>query len=154
MVAGAGVIGAGSARSFLYPWGMVERRIKDRFTGAERWSHEVTVLGKGLVFEGEIRAKDVVVIGGRVVGPVHSEALVHILPGGVVRGEVTGNAVLVEGAVDGDISAKDQLELGRTGRVRGDVYGPRVAVAEGAYLKGQVKATAGKIQHFRERRGS
>lgn len=132
---------------------MVERRLKDRYAEAERWTEEVTVIGKGFVFEGGIRAEDVVVVAGRVTGPVSSEALVHVLEGGVVCGDVSGKAVLIEGAVDGDIHADEQLELGKTSRVRGNVHGPRVALAEGAYLRGKVKASSGSVKRFRERRG-
>ena len=131
---------------------MAERRIRDRYSEADRWTEEVTVIGRGFVFEGQIEAEDTVVIGGRIEGSVTSGALVHVLPGGVVQGEVHGHTVLVEGAVDGDVHAGEQLELGGTGRVRGDLHGPRVAMAEGAYLKGRVRATAGGVHRFRDRR--
>lgn len=131
---------------------MAQRRLRDRYPGAERWSEGVTVIGRGLRFEGELVAKDVVVVGGRVEGSIRSEAMVHVLQGAVVNGDVDGGSVLVEGAVDGNITAQEQCELGHSGRVRGDIHGPRVAVAEGAYLKGKIRATEGRVRRFRERR--
>jgi cytoskeletal protein CcmA (bactofilin family) len=91
-------------------------------------------------------------VAGRVDGEIVSDELVRVMPGGVVKGPIRAEAVLVEGAVDGDIIVAGQIELARTGRVRGDVTGPRVAVAEGAYLKGRLRATAGRIQRYREKR--
>ena len=49
-------------------------------------------------------------------------------------------------------TGKTAFELGGTGRVRGDLHGPRVAMAEGAYLKGKVRATSGGVHRYRERR--
>ncbi len=131
---------------------MPERRLLDRYPSAESWTDDVTVVGHGMQLSGRLTSADVIVIAGRVDGPVVSEKLVRVLPGGVVRGPIRAEAVVIEGAVEGDVVVDDQIELARSGRVRGDVIGPHVAVAEGAYLQGRLRATVGKIRRFRESR--
>ena len=76
----------------------------------------------------------------------------RVIHGAVVQGAISARAVMVEGAVDGPIEVGEQFELAGSGRVRGDVSGPRIAVAEGAYLKGRVRATEGPVRRFREKR--
>jgi cytoskeletal protein CcmA (bactofilin family) len=124
----------------------------DRYQGAQQWDDDTTVIGRGMVFEGEIQAKAAVVIGGRVSGKIDSESMVKVLLGGVVQGPITAESVMIEGAVDGDVTVQDQFELGASGRVRGDVAGARLAVAEGAYMQGRMRATEGSVKRFREQR--
>jgi cytoskeletal protein CcmA (bactofilin family) len=131
---------------------MSEERLLDRYPEAIAWTDEVTVVGHGMHLEGDLSSAGVVVVAGLVDGSVESERLVRILPGGVVRGPIRASSAVIEGAVDGDIEVEDQIELAPSGRVRGDVSGPRVAVAEGAYLKGRLRATAGRIHQYREKR--
>lgn len=131
---------------------MPARRILDRYPNAIEWTEAVTVIGHGIALDGQLKARDCVIVGGRLDGGVTCDKLVRVLPGGLVRGPVEAEAVLVEGAVDGDILVRSQFELARTGRVRGDVEGPRISVSEGAYLKGRLRSTAGRIHRFRERR--
>ena len=74
--------------------------------------------------------------------------------GGVVKGKIEAGLVIVEGTIDGDITARSQFELGVTGRVRGDVESPLVALADGAYLRGQVRTRDRDPHIFVERRKS
>jgi len=127
-------------------------RLLDRYPSASEWSDEVTVIGHGMTVEGEISSEGTVVVAGHVIGPIRSGMLVRVMQGAVVEGGIEARCVLIEGAVDGSIGVEDQFELSATGRVRGDVTGPRIAVAEGAYLKGRLRATAGPVHRFRERR--
>lgn len=131
---------------------MVHRRLFDRFPEAREWSDDVTVIGPGMRLAGEIESEGTVVVAGRVDGRVRSGRMVLVLVGGVVTGPILAEAAVIDGAVDGDVEVVDQFELGASGRLRGDVTGPRIAVAEGAYLKGRVRPTGGPVKHFRERR--
>ena len=131
---------------------MSTRRLLDRFPEALACPEEVTVVGPGLVLEGEIEADASVVVAGRVEGAIRSGGLVRVIHGAVVQGPIRARAVMVEGAVDGPIEVTEQFELAGTGRVRGDVSGPRIAVSEGAYLKGKVRATEAPVRRFREKR--
>ncbi len=129
------------------------RRLADRYQDASRWGDDLTVIGPGMVFEGDVESPGSVVVAGRIDGQVRAAELVHVAHGAVVRGPIEAGAAKIEGAVDGEIRVRDQLELGVSGRVRGDVTSPRVAVADGAYLKGKVRAAEGGVTHFREKRG-
>jgi len=134
-------------------WAMSERRLLDRFPAAVSWTDDVTVIGHGMQLSGRLTSADVIVVAGRVDGPIVSEKLVRVLPGGFVRGPIRALAVVIEGAVEGDVVVDEQIELTKSGRVRGDVIGPHVAVAEGAFLQGRLRATVGKIRRYRESRG-
>ncbi len=128
------------------------RRLLDRYPEAVAWDETVTVIGPRFHLEGDVEAEGTVVVAGRVDGGIRSGRFVRVLHGAVVRGPIRGRDILVEGAVDGDVTAEGHLELGKTGRVRGDLSGERIAMAEGAYLRGRVIARSGRIRRFRDRR--
>lgn len=129
-----------------------KRRLFDRYRGAVVWADETTVVGPRFTFAGEIDSEGAVVVAGRVEGPVESADVVHVMAGAVVLGSVRGKAIVVDGAVEGHVHAVEAIELGHTGRVRGDLSAGRVAIAEGAYHLGHVHGLTGPVLHFRERR--
>ncbi len=47
-------------------------------------------------------------------------------------------SIVVQGKVDGSISAADRLDLRKSAIVTGDVTTQRIAIEEGAFLKGNV----------------
>ena len=129
------------------------RRLADRYQDASRWGDDLTVIGPGMVFEGTVESPGSVVVAGRIDGSVKAGDMVHVAHGAVVRGPIEAQAARIEGAVDGEIVVREQLELGVSGRVRGDVTSQRVAVADGAYLKGKVRAAEGVTQFKEKRQG-
>jgi cytoskeletal protein CcmA (bactofilin family) len=133
---------------------MARRRILDRYPEVESLGPTVTVLGEGMVFEGEVATPDHVRIAGRVEGPVRAGKVVVVLHGGVVKGPIEAEVIIIEGAVDGKCLGRAQFELGATGRIQGDVESPLVALADGAYLRGQVRTGERDPRLFVEHRRS
>jgi cytoskeletal protein CcmA (bactofilin family) len=65
-----------------------------------------------------------------------------VAPGARIRGNIVARAVVVHGEVLGTITADRRVEVGDTGSVDGDIVAPRMAVAEGASLRGQLRIAA------------
>lgn len=128
------------------------RRFADRFESRRFWTDELSYVGPGLVLEGSLRASGPVAVAGRVDGSVASAGLVRILPGGVVAGPVEGLAALVEGRVEGSVTVFEVAEVGDQAQIIGNLSGPTLAVAEGAYVAGRVDATGHHPVIFQERR--
>lgn len=66
------------------------------------------------------------------------ERNVTIGPTGDVEGDVLGKSVVVAGKVNGQILAKERAELLPSAVVKGTVQAPKVVIAEGAQLQGNV----------------
>ena len=128
------------------------RRFADRFESRRFWTDELSYVGPGLVLEGTLRASGPVAVAGRVQGEVVSAGLVRILPGGVVSGPVEGLAALVEGRVEGSVTVHEAAEIAAQAQIIGNLEGPSLAIAEGAYVAGRVDATARHPVIFVERR--
>lgn len=96
-------------------------------------------IGPSIVIRGEVTGDEDLLIQGQVDGSVslglHS---VTIGNGGRVKAGITGRVITVEGAVEGDLSAEEQIVLRGTARVKGDLNAPRVILEDGATFRGLV----------------
>lgn len=96
-----------------------------------------TLLGKGVLWKGEIQAgPNSLRIEGTVEGTIHSDGEVTVAPTGVVRGEIDAKHLIVTGQVLGTFRILECLEIHGTGRVEGDVEVGSLVVDEGGTLQG------------------
>src|ERR1700741_578814 len=105
-------------------------------------SHEtarkVSVLGKTLVFKGELSADEDIILQGRVEGSIHHTQSVTVGIDGVVIGNTHARSIVVEGTVEGDLKGVVSVLIAATATVRGNISAPRVGIMEGANFNGSV----------------
>jgi cytoskeletal protein CcmA (bactofilin family) len=58
-------------------------------------------------------------------------------------GHAEANHIIVEGRMDGRIKALDKIEIRASGHVQGKITCQQIAIAEGAFLDGEVKSKKG-----------
>jgi len=96
-------------------------------------------LGKSVVIKGELSGSEDLYVDGKVEGKI--ELRNHMLtvgPNGSVKADVNAKTVVVQGKVEGSLNASDRVELQKSAVVTGDVTTQRIAIEEGAFLKGKV----------------
>ena len=54
-----------------------------------------------------------------------------------IKGNLTVNSIIVEGAIIGNITAKDRIEFKSSAKITGDIKGKRLAVEDGASFIGK-----------------
>lgn len=97
-----------------------------------------TVIGGSITIDGEIDADDGLVVYGRITGSVKTEQELAIEAGAEVEADVSGEAVIVSGALTGAAEAKNRVEITPDGRMTGDIRAPRILIADGAHYKGNI----------------
>jgi cytoskeletal protein CcmA (bactofilin family) len=97
-----------------------------------------TVIGAGIIIEGEITTDEDVVVQGTVRGKVTAKEAVTIQQGATVEADVIGGGLVVAGTLTGNITASDRVDLQAGARVVGNVKAARVTIADGAQFKGNV----------------
>ena len=70
-----------------------------------------TVIGKGIHVKGEITGSAPIEVWGSIEGKAGTEGLFWVREGGRVGGQIAATNIVVEGKVDGTISAKEKAEL-------------------------------------------
>jgi cytoskeletal protein CcmA (bactofilin family) len=88
--------------------------------------------------EGRVSGSCEIVINGLVKGTIDGTGRVTISEQGRVEATTHGRVVIVGGAVTGDITADEKIELESSARVDGNITAPRILIKDGASFKGQV----------------
>lgn len=126
----------------------------DRYDEPEDFGHEeawkdsedgrhLSVLGRSLVFKGELSAEEDLLIQGRVEGTIkHNATSLTVGANGDVRANITGRRVIIQGKVHGDVLATESVAVEASARMRGKIVAPRVGIKEGAKFKGSIDMDA------------
>ena len=69
-----------------------------------------TVIGPGIHIKGDLQGKSNIQIKGSLEGNIRLEGHVDIGPGGKLIGDISATTVVVEGAVTGNIEAREKVE--------------------------------------------
>ncbi len=99
----------------------------------------VTVIGRAARVRGRISGDADVEILGFVDGEIAVGGDVTVEAGGMVGAGVQGRRLIVRGAVKGNLIGQQAVVLEDGARVVGDVRAPRIAIAEGALVRGYVQ---------------
>jgi cytoskeletal protein CcmA (bactofilin family) len=100
---------------------------------------DVLIVGKTVVFKGELTGHEDLFIEGSVEGKIElRDNVLTIGPNAKIKAEVFAKVVIVRGEVAGNITASEKLDIRDSGSVDGDIAAPVMAIAEGAHLRGSV----------------
>jgi len=98
-------------------------------------------ISQGIRIRGEVTGSEDLFVDGQVEGKLSlTNGSLTIGPHGHVKADVTAREVIVRGSVEGKVSGRDKVLLGSTGQVNGEVQTDRLAIEDGAMLRGRVEA--------------
>jgi len=105
---------------------------------AER-AGERAVIGASITIRGDVTGDEDLVIQGRIEGKVDlAQHNVTVGANGRIKANIFGRSVTVEGEVEGDLRAEEQIAIRKTGKVHGNVAAPRVTIEDGATFQGSI----------------
>jgi cytoskeletal protein CcmA (bactofilin family) len=96
-----------------------------------------SVISNDIEIIGTIKGSGSVRIDGKLEGELHCGGDAIIGKSAQIKGNVVVNSVTVEGSVQGNITAKDRIEMKSSGRVTGDIRAKRLAVEDGVTFIGR-----------------
>ena len=104
----------------------------------------VASLFKGSRVTGQLNFQGAARIDGIVDGEIQCQGMLVIGAGAEVRAKITGQTVVVHGRVEGNVIAKERLELVAPARLYGNIVTPRLTIAEGVVFDGDCSMGATK----------
>lgn len=112
-------------------------------------------VGAGTLVHGILTGSGGYLIQGEVVGDGEIEGQVVLSAGAYWKGDILADIVEVAGKVEGNIVARQKINLAPTAVVTGDLTAPLVALAEGASYEGAItRPRKTQVTRYSERRGS
>jgi cytoskeletal protein CcmA (bactofilin family) len=104
-------------------------------------SRSAACISQGIRIKGEVTGSEDLFVDGVVDGKLSlTNGSLTIGPNGTVKADVTAREVIVRGKVEGKVTGRDKVHLGSTGEVTGEVQTDRLAIEDGALLRGKVEA--------------
>jgi len=96
-------------------------------------------LGESIRVQGEIHGDEDLVIEGEVDGSVHLDKhSVTVGRSGRVKADIHGRTLFIDGKVQGNLFAEEQVVVRASGEVRGNITSPRVSLEDGSKFKGSI----------------
>jgi cytoskeletal protein CcmA (bactofilin family) len=125
----------------------LRRRIQDAAKGPTTYVAATTTV------VGTITGQGAFVFCGTVEGDCDIDGPLTLAAGGHWKGTLKANDIVVAGVVEGDVIAKQRVEILGSARITGSLSGNSIAVAEGAVIEGELKVTSGAAPtSFQEKR--
>jgi cytoskeletal protein CcmA (bactofilin family) len=102
----------------------------------------ISRISSGIRINGEISGNDDLYIDGQAEGHFRfPQSKVTVGPNGKVQANIEAREIVIEGTVKGDLTASDGVQLGGSSHVQGSLTAPRIAINDGARLRGKVDMT-------------
>ena len=104
-------------------------------------------IGRALRIEGRIVSDENLTIDGQIEGTIEvGNHNLTIGSGATVKAHLTARTISVSGTVNGNLTATEAIALQASASVNGDIVAPRLAMADGATVKGKVEAGKKKAE--------
>jgi cytoskeletal protein CcmA (bactofilin family) len=119
------------------PMAMLKR---DEITSSPAVSSDLNaLLGRGSEFEGKLTFEGTVRIDGKFTGSIVTGDVLVVGEGAKISAEITCGTIIVHGEVNGNIRAKNAVELHHPAKMRGNIESPSLMVEKGVVFEGQSK---------------
>src|SRR5579859_5350465 len=107
--------------------------------GSTASTEQTAMIGKSLVFKGEITGSESLYIEGKVEGSINLPGnRVTVGRSGQVAADIAAREIVVHGKIVGNVNASDRLDVRSEGSLTGDVVAQRISVEDGAFFKGKI----------------
>lgn len=98
------------------------------------------ILEGKLIYDGSVHAD------GKVEGELRVTGNIDVASGANVKALLDGANVTLKGAVEGAVTARDKLTLGKNAKLSGDIVVRRLQIDDGATLNGHVRMGDVEVQ--------
>jgi len=103
------------------------------------------VLGSDVEIKGNIKFTGELTLDGKLEGEVHTDGTLNLGDSAVVNGNINAQTVVVRGKVNGNINAKDKIEIKAKAELFGDIRAAKLAIEEGVTFVGRTEVNPNKV---------
>ena len=105
-----------------------------------------TILSSDIDFSGTLSFDKPFLIRGKLTGEIKAKSLLVVDEGAVVDADITAPHVVVRGAVKGNVSASEKIEITLTGRLIGNINTAEISMEAGCVFNGRCAMTGKPFQ--------
>ncbi len=103
----------------------------------EKTADSTSLVSKDVRIEGEIEGPENLHVEGYIKGAIALSGDIFVGNTGIVEADVEAKNIVIQGKVNGNITALKQLEIHPSGRLIGDCMATSIDIKEGAVFEGR-----------------
>jgi len=103
------------------------------------------VLNADVEIKGNIKFSGELTFDGKLDGEIQTDGALNLGDGAVVNGNINAQSVVVRGKVNGNIHAKEKIEIKAKAELFGDIRAAKLAIEEGVTFVGKTEVNPNKV---------
>jgi len=104
---------------------------------------EVSVFwGKDSLLKGIMNSEGIFRLDGRVEGEIYHRGTLIVGETAIIKGKVEATTLILNGVLEGDVTAKERMEIHARGKLYGTIFTPIFVIQDGGILEGNCKMGA------------
>lgn len=111
-------------------------------SSSANYSNSATLISSGTILKGDVKSENDLRIDGTIHGNIVCTAKIIIGPTGLVEGNIDCANADITGKVEGNVSAKDLLQLKAEGNINGNIIAAKLQIDPTAVFNGKCQMGA------------
>ena len=103
------------------------------------------ILASDVEIKGNLKFSGELTFEGKLEGEINTDGTLHLGDSAVVNGNMNVGTVIVRGKVNGNILAKDKIEIKSKSELFGDVRSSKLVIEEGVTFVGKTEVNPNKV---------
>lgn len=103
------------------------------------------VLNSDVEIKGNLRFSGELTFEGKLDGEIHTDGTLNLGDTAVVNGNIDALTVIVRGKINGNITAKEKIEIKAKAELFGDIRASKLSVEEGVTFVGKTEVNPNKV---------
>jgi len=108
-------------------------------------SNSKNVLNPDVEIKGTIKFSGELTFDGKLDGDINSDGTLQLGDNAVIKGNINVNSVVIRGKVNGNVIAKEKIDIKTKTELFGDIRAPRLMIEEGVTFVGKSEVNPNKV---------
>jgi len=98
--------------------------------------------GKDSLLKGKMNSEGIFRLDGKVEGEIYHRGTLIIGETAIIKGKVEATTLILNGLLEGEVTAKERMEIHASGKLYGTIFTPIFVILDGGIFEGNCKMGA------------
>src|SRR5947208_11259661 len=103
------------------------------------------VLNSDVELKGTLKFSGELTFDGKLDGDINSDGALNLGDNAVVKGNINVTSVTMRGKINGNVAAKEKIDIKSKTELFGDIRAPKLAIEEGVTFVGKSEVNPNKV---------
>ena len=103
------------------------------------------VLNSDVELKGTLKFSGELTFDGKLEGDINSDGTLNLGDNAVIKGNINATNVIMRGKVNGNVVAKEKVDIKTKAELFGDIRAPRLVIEEGVTFVGKTEVNPNKL---------